>query len=151
MEGRVSQLLTCYERGTLTRRELILGLTTIMSAGATVSAAASPKGIALSHLSLQVSDLQRSQDFYTKVLGASLNTETRPDGSVRLDLGPNGFLVLRKFSPAGRVDHVGIKIERFNKDLVTRQLKEIGIAPIDEPSFSRTQNNAEGGAGVSCR
>jgi catechol 2,3-dioxygenase-like lactoylglutathione lyase family enzyme len=146
MEGSASQLLSCYERGTLTRRELIVGLTTLMAAGSTVSAAG-PKGIAVSHLSLQVSDLQRSQDFYTKVIGASLSSEPRPDGSVRLDLGPNGYLVLRKFSPAGRVDHVGIKIEGFNKDSVARQLKGIGIAPIDEPNFSRTQDSSNGGAG----
>lgn len=146
MEGRIVRLLTHYERGTLTRRELVLGLTALVAARTSISAAG-PKGIALDHLSLQVSDLQRSQDFYTKVLGASLNTVARPDGSVRLDLGPNGFLVLRRFSPAGRVDHVGIKLEGFNKDSVTQQLKEIGITPIDEPNFSRTQDNPNGGAG----
>jgi glyoxalase/bleomycin resistance protein/dioxygenase superfamily protein len=106
MEGRISQLLTRYERGSLTRRELILGITTLVAAG-TTTLAAGPKGIGLDHLSLQVSDLQRSQDFYTRVLGASRQAGQRADGSVRLDLGSNGYLVLRKISPAGRVEHVG--------------------------------------------
>ena len=147
MEGRVSQLLCQYERGTLSRRQLVLGLTTLVAAGTNI-AAAGPKGIALDHFSLQVSDLKRSQDFYTKALGASLNTGARADGSVRLDLGPNGYFVLRRFSPAGRVDHVGIKLDGFDKASVTQQLKDIGITPIDEPNFSRTQDNPNnGGAG----
>lgn len=146
MNGKVSELITHYERGTLTRRELILGLTALVSGGTTTSAAG-PTGIALDHFSLQVSDLQRSQEFYRRVLGASLQAGQRADGSVRLNFGPKGYLVLRKFSPAGRVDHVGIKVEGFSKDAVVRQLKEIGITPIDEPTFSRTPNNPTGGAG----
>ena len=146
MERTILGLLTRYEGGLLTRRELITGLTMLAAAGSTTSATG-PKGIGLDHLSLQVSDLQRSQDFYTKVLGASLQTGARPDGSVRLDLGKGGFLVLRKFSPAGRVDHVGIKLEGFSKDSVSQQLRELGITPVDEPPFSRTQDNPNGGAG----
>jgi hypothetical protein len=43
-----------------------------------------------------------------------------------------GFFVLRAGSPAGSVDHVSIRLDRFDKEDVTRRLKELGISPIDE-------------------
>ena len=46
------------------------------------------------------------------------------------------------------VDHVGIKLDGFDKASVAQHLKDIGITPIDEPNFSRTQDNPNiGGAG----
>jgi catechol 2,3-dioxygenase-like lactoylglutathione lyase family enzyme len=146
MERMIGGLLASYESGTLTRRALIKGLAMLAAAGTTVSAAGIT-GAKLDHFSLQVSNLQRSSDFYRNVLSLSVNTAPRPDGSVRLDFPQGGYMVLRDFSPPGQVDHVGISLEGFNKDVVTQQLKEHGVVPIDEPNFSRTRDNPASGAG----
>jgi len=134
MERKISGLLSNYESGTLTRRELIAGLAMLATAGTTASAAGM-KVSRIDHVSLQVSDLKRSRDFYGNVLALSVNTNPRPDDEVRLDLGESGYLVLRSFGTPGKVDHLGIKLEGFNKESVTQQLKASGIVPIDDPSY----------------
>ena len=50
----------------------------------------------------------------------------------------NGLLVLRRSGPPGTVDHLGIKLERFDQPSVTRQLRASGIVPVDEPNVPGT-------------
>ena len=138
MKTTISELLTQYENHTLTRRELLTGLTMLAAAGTTTSAAGLG-AMRIDHVSLQVNDLKRSGNFYRNVFGLSVNTNPRPDDEVRLDFGDSWYVVLRRFSPAGSVDHLGLKLEGFNKDAVTQQLKGLGIAPIDEPNTSTTR------------
>ncbi len=143
MERTISCLLSRYETGKLTRRDLIKGLAVLAATGTTTSSAAVtvPKGITLDHIALQVNDMKRSRDFYVKVFGLVENTAPRPNNSLRVDLPQGGFLTLQDFKPGGRVDHFCIKLENFDKTVVTEQLKGQGITPIDLPA------SAEGGAG----
>ena len=132
MKNIIAGLLGRYENGKLSRRELIAGLAMLAAAGTKAEAAALNGGINIEHVSVQVSDLNRSQEFYRNVLGLTLRTEPRADGSVRLDLEQSGFFVLRNGRPTGTVDHVAIKVEGFDRDLVTRQLRDSGVTPVDE-------------------
>ena len=138
MSSTISRLLSHYDSGTLTRRELLAGLTMLATAGTTTSAAAGLKVSRLDHISLNVSDLQRSRDFYLNVFASSVNSNPRPNNEVRLDFGENGLLVLRRSSPPGTVDHLGIKLEGFDKLSVTQQLRASGIVPVDEPNVPGT-------------
>jgi len=134
MERIVSNLLTSFERGTLTRRELIQGLSMIAAASGSASAAAqqtsSIKGARIDHVSVQVSDMKRSVDFYQKVFGFSVVSEDKPNEIVRLGT-TRAVVSLHHKSPTAVVDHFAIGVESFNKDAVTRQLKEYGITPSD--------------------
>jgi catechol 2,3-dioxygenase-like lactoylglutathione lyase family enzyme len=127
-------LVTSFERGTLTRRELIQGLTMIAAASASSSAAAqqtSPiKGTRVDHVSVQVSDLKRSVDFYEKVFGFSVVSEDKPNEIVRLGT-TRAVVSLHHKNPTAVVDHFAIGVESFNRDAVTRQLKQYGITPSD--------------------
>ncbi len=133
MDRLVSTLITKYEKGVLSRRQLIGTLAAVMGSG-TTAGAAGLTGVTLDHVSLQVSSPQRARDVYARVFGMSepVQTAARADGSIRLDLKGGGFFVLRAGSPAGSVDHVSIRLDRFDKEDVTRQLKELGMIPIDE-------------------
>ena len=74
MEAIISNLLTRFEGGSLTRRELIRGLAILAAAGGTAAAAepqgAGLKGANIDHVSIQVTDLQRSVDFYRRRSGS---------------------------------------------------------------------------------
>ncbi len=131
MEAIISNLVTNFEKGALTRRELIRGLAMLAAAGGTAAGMpqeAGFKGARIDHVSIQVTDLQRAVDFYKKMFGFSVVSEDKPNEIVRL--GINKTLVsLHHKSPTGIVDHFAIGVEPFNKDSVTRDLKLRGATP----------------------
>jgi catechol 2,3-dioxygenase-like lactoylglutathione lyase family enzyme len=133
----VSKLLNRYETGTVTRRELIAALVAL-AAGTQTEAAAGVKVSRIDHISLQVSDLQRSRDFHTNVFTASANQNPRPENEVRLDLGDNAILVLRRGGEPGQVNHLGVKVEGFDRASVAQQLRGAGLMPVDEPHVPGT-------------
>jgi catechol 2,3-dioxygenase-like lactoylglutathione lyase family enzyme len=132
MEAVISNLLTSFENGTLTRRELMQGLA-LVATGSRLASAAEPqsggiKGARIDHVSIQVSDLKRSVEFYQKVFGFSVVSEDKPNEIIRL--GTTKALVsLHHKNPTALVDHFAIGLDSFNKDAVTRELKQFGITP----------------------
>ena len=127
MEGTISKLLEAYEKGKMSRRQVIQGLA-LLAAGSTTVEAAGFQGNSINHISLQVSNLQRSTDFYQKVFACQVN---KRDGNNQLMFGKN-FLVLRPGNPPGKVDHIAIGVDNFKKESVTADLKARGVTPIDE-------------------
>lgn len=131
METIISNLVTGFEKGTLTRRELIRGLAMLAAASGTAAIAAedsSLKAAKIDHVSIQVTNLQRSIDFYQKLFGFAVVSEDKNNEIVRL--GINKTLVsLHHKNPIGIVDHFAIGVEQFNKEAVTRELKLRGVTP----------------------
>ena len=127
MKNTISKLLEAYEKGKMSRRTLIQGLA-VLAAGSTAAEAAGFQGNSVNHISLQVSNLQRSTDFYQRVFACTVN---KRDGNNQLMFGKN-FLVLRPGNPPGKVDHLAIGVDNFNKDSVTADLKARGATPIDQ-------------------
>lgn len=134
MEAMIANLLSRFERGALGRRELIQGLTMLAAASGTASTAQGQdtgiKGTKIDHVSIQVSDMPRSLAFYQKMFGLTVVSEDKPNEIVRLGAG-KVLVSLHHKSPTGLVDHFAIGVEKFNKESVTRQLKERGANPED--------------------
>lgn len=137
MEHIISNLLKSYEKGSLTRRELVQGLAMLAVAAGPVSAA--PAGFAattINHVSVQVSDLKRSKEFYERVFALPVRVADRPDVAIRLGVGKS-HLTLRQAKPSGLVDHFCMGVDNFNRESVIRDLKERGVSPEpDEHGFS---------------
>lgn len=139
MESIIANLLSRFERGTLTRRELVRGLTMLSAGGAAVSSIQAQdvtiKVTKIDHVSIQVDDLPRSVAFYEKVFGLVVVGEDKSNEVVRLGIDPSlgsarGTLVsLHHKSPVGVVDHFGIGVGRFDKDAVTAELRRRGVTP----------------------
>jgi catechol 2,3-dioxygenase-like lactoylglutathione lyase family enzyme len=132
MERIISNLLSRFERGLLTRRELVQGLTMIAATGSAAHTAQAQetgiKGNKIDHVSIQVSDLPRSIAFYQKMFGLKIVSEDKPNEIVRL--GADKVLVsLHHKSPTGLVDHFAIGVEKFDREAVTRELKDRGANP----------------------
>src|SRR6201998_2648803 len=99
MENTLSILLTAYENKKMSRRELRQGLALLDACSGTASAAGF-QGNSINHISLYVSNLQRSTDFYQRVFGRPVN---KREGNNQLTFGRN-FLVLRPGNPPGQGD-----------------------------------------------
>src|SRR5258708_7643800 len=67
MEAIVANLLNRFEKGALSRRELVQGLTLLAAGGAAANAQAPGlKATKIDHVSIQVTDLPRAVAFYQK-------------------------------------------------------------------------------------
>jgi len=136
VEHVISDLVTRFERGRLSRRELVQTLAALAMAGATApTAAASLKAGSINHTSVLVSDMARSIDFYNKVFGLSVVNEDEPNKIARLGVGGKILVSLRVEPPPGLVDHFAIGVENFNRDVVTASLKEMGLTPRENLEF----------------
>ena len=132
MEAVISNLLNRFERGSLTRRELIQGLAMLSAAsGAATAAAVQDAGLKaakIDHVSIQVTDLPRAIAFYQRMFGLSVMSEDKPNEIVRLGAG-KVLVSLHHKSPTGLVDHFAIGVEKFNKESATQELKQRGANP----------------------
>lgn len=131
METVISQLVVNFEKGALTRRELIRGLALLVSAGGTAAAAGEEtgfKGAKIDHVSIQVTNLQRSIDFYQKLFGFSVVSQDKNNEIVRLGITKT-LVSLHHKSPTSIVDHFAIGVDHFDKESVTRDLKLRGVSP----------------------
>ena len=133
MEALISNLLNRFERGLLTRRELVRGIAMLTAAGGATPVVkaqnAGIKGMKIDHISIQVSDLPRSIAFYQKMFGFTVVSEDKPNEIVRLGGAGKVLVSLHHKSPTGLVDHFAIGVEKFDRDPVTRELKELGANP----------------------
>ena len=131
MQTIISNLLTSFERGALTRRELIQGLAMLAAASGTAAAAVEEtgfKGAKIDHVSIQVNNLQRSIEFYEKLFGFSVVSQDKNNEIVRLGITKT-LVSLHHKSPTGIVDHFAIGVDHFDKESVTRDLKLLGATP----------------------
>jgi catechol 2,3-dioxygenase-like lactoylglutathione lyase family enzyme len=135
MESVISDLVSRFEKGRLTRRELVRGLAMLAGAGTKGASAQEPvdwKGSIIDHVSIQVADLQRSTAFYTKLFGFTVLSEDKPNGIVRMGF-TKPLVSINPVEPTGIVDHFAIGMTRFNRDAVNAFLKERGHTTTNNP------------------
>ena len=124
MKEIIASLLESYERGKVSRRQLIQGLAAIAASGHTVPAFGSTF-VGLNHIAIRVTNVQRSRDFYQKHLGAPVIHES--ETNCFLDLGKNFLTLFQNQTPG--LDHFCIAIQNFNADAVMEDLKRQGLNP----------------------
>jgi catechol-2,3-dioxygenase len=130
METIISSLVKKFENGALSRRELIQSLVAVTAAGTGAAAAGlqqTPfKSTRIDHIGVQVADLPRSIAFYEKVFGLSILNEDKANEIVRMGT-MRTIVSLHHKPPTGIVDHYAIAIDGFDRDSVTRALKQEGL------------------------
>jgi catechol 2,3-dioxygenase-like lactoylglutathione lyase family enzyme len=119
-------LLGQSETGQLSRRDVILGLATI-AAAPKISAQSSStlKGEEMNHIAINISDVQRSRNFYRELLDLPILNETR--NSCFLGLGEGNFLSL--FRGNIGLNHYCIGIEDYEVGRVMDELRRQGLEP----------------------
>ena len=134
MQDSVENLVTLFENGTLNRQQLIQDLLALMAptsrvahAHADTSTTSTFRGRTLNHVTLSVIDVERSQQFYSRLLGGTISSR-----SVETDTGakvesatlalPDCFIALFKLGEP-RVHHFCVGVENFSIDRALEKLK----------------------------
>src|SRR5215471_5287203 len=81
MQDSVEHLVTLFENGTLTRQQLIQGLHAATAGISRMSHADGPtisafRGRSLNHVTLSVTDVERSREFYSRLLGGAISSRS---------------------------------------------------------------------------
>lgn len=133
MRQMIEKLVQDFERGGITRRELIqsLGLAlAAVGAGAAPGEAAGPRALQVvdvNHISYRVADYAKTRDFYAGVLGMKVLSDTGKQCSLAAG---DTILIARNWpSDTPRVDHVAYSLDDWNKDKVEAELKQRGLNP----------------------
>jgi glutathione S-transferase len=141
MDERIETLVNAFEEKRLTRRELVAALTAVATAAATAPASAQvshvAQGQSLNHVSIAVTDVARSAEFYSNLLG--LAVVSRPaNGGINLGLG-GGFLGVYKLANPGTVNHFCIGVDDYDAEKIAARLRDLGLKPtIDRNPANRT-------------
>ena len=156
MEHVIAGLLSDFEDGKMTRRQLIQSLAMAATVGPAAAAAAQApaatstastpapwKTVWLDHISYQVSDYKRSVEFYKNLMGWEVQNDTGTRQAT-LKIGDVGGIIIRNGrQPAadaqpsasgqppitGVIDHISFGIEPWDTDKVKAELERRGLNP----------------------
>jgi catechol 2,3-dioxygenase-like lactoylglutathione lyase family enzyme len=149
MESAIAKLLDDFERGGMTRRQLIQSIAVVAAtaagakpvAGAIPAAAQSSKGfkaVAVNHISYQVNDYAKTRDFYADLFGMKVVKDNGKQCS--LVFGDTDTFLIPRNAPEGvprpRIDHVAYTIEAWDKDAVKAELERRGLQPTPDTEDS---------------
>ena len=132
MESIISNLVSRFEKGSLSRRDLVQGLAMLAASGTAASAQQDLnfKTATIDHISIQVADVKRSTEFYEKMFGFKVVSGEPARNIVRL--GNTGNLVsLNQEKPTGTIDHFAIGIPKYNKEVAVRYFTQRGVTPLE--------------------
>lgn len=128
----IDALVTAYDRGTLTRRQLLQVLA-VLAAPATAAAGAQPAGISatkgrlLHHVNVQVSDVAKSEAFYRTLFGLPPSRVVQGPDNHGLDLPGGGIIILQRSNTPGRIDHFCVGVENWDADRLRAAAKAAGL------------------------
>jgi len=123
----IDALVSAFESGRLTRRQLVQGLAALVTSSAAADAAVQAPAIpalSLNHVSLAVADPEASKQFFQKTFGMPV-VSTQGTG-INLALGTS-FLGLYKMPNPGRVDHVCFGVDNYDVNAMAAKLEAQGI------------------------
>ena len=134
-------LLEQYESKHLSRRQLFGAL---VASAASISMtpvqgqAPAAVGRPMNHGSLSADGVQRSADFYRRVLRLEISSRTA-SGSFNVGMGSESFLGLYELGNPGRMHHLCVGLDNYNPDLLAGRLSNHGIqANINRDPVNRT-------------
>jgi catechol 2,3-dioxygenase-like lactoylglutathione lyase family enzyme len=133
MQDAVENLVTLFEKGTLNRQQLIQSLLAVMApirmvphAHADTSTVSAFRGRSLNHVTLSVTDVERSQEFYSRLLGGTISCRSiETDKGAKVESATlalsDCFIALFKLGDP-KVHHFCVSVENFSIDAALEKL-----------------------------
>jgi len=120
-------LLNRYEKGQMSRRELLGALSAIALAAPAAAADQPAIGTAeqLNHVTLFVQDVQKSVAFYQDLFGMPVLTPQAP--GVNLKAGSSFLGIYPAQGGAVGINHVCLGLEKFDADVTLTRLQDRGL------------------------
>jgi catechol 2,3-dioxygenase-like lactoylglutathione lyase family enzyme len=151
----IDALVSSYERGALTRRQLLYALAILAAptAGLAQTASGLLKGRNLHHVNVRVSDVARSEAFYRKLLSLPASRRVQGPDNHGFDLPGGGLIILQKSDQPGRIDHFCIGVDDFDAEGLKAKSKSAGFSvqgdasdnfSVSDPDGLRVQISAPG-------
>jgi len=133
MREGIERLVDDYERGRLSRRDLVRHLASfaaLAAAGVPAAAAAAAErptfsATGVDHVALRVTDVGRSRDFYRRHLGLEPTRCSR--SSCFLSCGSDFLALFRGDRPG--LDHYAFAIAGYDPGRAVEKLRAAGLAP----------------------
>lgn len=126
----IDALVSSYERGMLTRRQLLYALAimaTPVAVKAQTPSGSLMKGRNLHHVNVRVSDIVRSEAFYRNLFGFSPTRRVQGPDNHGFDLPGGGLIILQKSDQPGRIDHFCVGVDDFDAERLRISVKSAGI------------------------
>jgi len=116
----------------LSRRELLLSLPALAAARKLLAQEAPLSVDSLHQVTLAVSDVGRSLEFYQSLFGMPIQARHGDKVLLRVGDGPR-FMALMPAGPEGpRIDHWGVSLQDYNLGRLMRQLDALGLTRVTE-------------------
>jgi len=117
MSGAIERLVSRYETGAITRRDLVAAIATLLVGGRATAQGPKPRLPArtLNHVTLFVSGVERSVAFYQDLLG--MPVMSRQNNGINLAAGES-FVGIYSSGDAAKphINHFCLGVERFDAD-----------------------------------
>lgn len=153
MLEQLDDLVSRFERGQLARRDFLVALAALkVGLDRSIAPALFPARN-ITHVNVRVRDVAESERFYRELFGLPRARDVV--GAARaLDLPGGGFVSLCALSnpgcgmtdPAtpGEIDHFGLGVGNFRREVIARQLEQRGLETFDAGSsvFLKDPNGA---------
>ena len=118
-------LLSDFERGKLTRRQLALSLATLVAGAQTPPKEKGLRAVSINHVTVKVPDLHRTSKFYQEFFSMPLKQQSAKIHI--LGVGDSFFGIEQGDSQAATVDHYDFGIAGFNADEARAKLKKLNL------------------------
>ena len=127
MQQLIGKMVTDFENGKLSRRQLASALAGLVAAAANGAPSTSDlKAVSVNHVTIRVPDVERSTKFYQEVFGMPMR-KSSPTVNI-LSLNPNCFFGIEAANEKGpAVDHFSLGIQDFKADQVAAKLEKRGL------------------------
>jgi catechol 2,3-dioxygenase-like lactoylglutathione lyase family enzyme len=122
---RIEAFVSLFEQKRINRRQLVSALVaTVASAGAAPAEGAPSlfDGRIVNHVTMFVTDLQKSREFYERLVGATVMYDGGRVLDMRLSGGTSFVSIVQSNTP--RIDHLCIGIPNFDTDRAETAIKK---------------------------
>ena len=105
--NRIDRLFDAYDCGQISRRGLVAALVPLVAIPARAADTLSVKTV--NHVTLSVTDIEKSREFYQNLFGAPI--VSKQANGINIAMGPASFLGLYKMNQAPAIHHVCLGVD----------------------------------------